>query len=59
VTCSQGGSIEFVASGCHELFDDFDGKQGVEGWLRFKIFKQDLVQPTNPAGKRISQAEMP
>lgn len=31
----------------------------MEGWLRFKIFKQNLVQPTNLAGRRISQAEMP
>lgn len=35
------------------------GNEGVEGRLRFKIFKQNLVQPTNPTGKRISQAEMP
>lgn len=47
-------------SGCVELIDDFYGEMfGVGARLRFKIFKQNLVQPTNPTRKRISQAEMP
>jgi hypothetical protein len=35
------------------------GKQSAEGGLRFGIFKQDLVQPANPAGQCIPQAEVP